>query len=111
MNKNIEKLIKLSKENPEMEIITTCNGDLECEEGIWFIGRISRIGKDYVWSDDERTFIDKTEITERLYEVLDGDCERWPDDYEITDADVEQEFKSLQKSGEIKEKIIIYIDV
>ena len=110
MDKNIEKLIRLSKENPRMEIITMVNWEVCCSDDYsWWLGMIQKVKKDFVWHDDEQVWLSKADIMDRLYDLMSDDIDRWPKGYEVTEEDAEEAFKALQNAGEVKEKIIIYI--
>jgi len=110
MNKKIEELIKLTKENPDMEITVMVETEV-CHDNsfAYWRGIIARIEIDTIWQPDETTFIGDEEITDEIYNNI---CDDLPDD--LTDDErqrfIEKEYKDYVKKGEIKKHIIIYIE-
>jgi hypothetical protein len=96
MDKQIENLIELAKENPTLEIklmvnYEVCAGD-DCT--YWMAG-ISSIEKTNYWNHNERVYIGEDEIKDEM------DCQ------EIS----EEEYAIMLKDGTIKEAIIVYVDI
>jgi hypothetical protein len=106
MNKHIETLIRLSKENPDIEIIPWVNWEVVCGDDYeYWKGEIEEIKKDYYYEDknEEGYTIGKKAIIEKRDEELLGSK-----DIELS---AEEDFQQLIKSGYVKEAIFIFIGV
>jgi len=107
----LKELVKLSEENPELEIIVMVNNEIVCEDWGYWRGEIGEIKKDFTWQEDERMYMSLAAIKEQLSESasFDPEFEELPDDK--FDLIIEKEIESKMQSGEIKEAIIIYIEL
>lgn len=107
----LKELVKLSEENPELEIIVMVNNEIVCEDWGYWRGEIGKIKKDFTWQEDERMYMSLSDIKEQLSESASFD----PEFEELTDDKfdliIEKEIESKMQSGEIKEAIIIYIEL
>jgi len=112
MNDKIKELVKLSEENPEMEIITMVNQEVVAgDDFAYWMGRIEKIEKGIYQHADERVYLDKDEIKDRIRYNAESEPEfenLSNDDFEKV---IDKEFDRLKDAGEIKEAIIIYIGV
>jgi hypothetical protein len=104
MNDKIKELIKLSEENPEMEIKIMVNQDVVAgDDFAYWMAEIENISKDIYWVKDEHVIIGENEISDEL------DLEA--DDVETAEDYIDKRFKELKESKDIKEAIIVYIGV
>jgi hypothetical protein len=97
MDDKIKELVKLSEENPEMEIFFMVDNEVVAGDdfGYWR-GELENVKKEIYWNyKEENIIIGEAAIEERMQY----------DDLE------DSEYESLKSSGEIKEAIIIYIGV
>lgn len=116
MNKNIQELIKLSTENPNLRIITMVDNEVFfTDEYKYCMGEIISIEKDIIYQPDEIVYIGEQDIYDQIHEDLQNDDsisdEIVEDDDERMEKLVDDEFKKLKDSGKIEEVIIIYIGV
>ena len=110
MDAQIEKLLEMAKQYPDLEIVCMVNYEVcASDECTWWLSHIYKIGKDVIWfdKDHERVWIGEDEIKDEMscQEIGYDGC---TDDTEtITDS----EYEKRKQSGEIFEAIIAYIDV
>lgn len=107
----IKQLIKLSEENPELEIIPMVYNEIVCEDWGYWRGEIGKIEKEFYWQDDERIYLNLDDIKEQLSESasFEPEFENMPD--EEFDLMIEKEIELKKQSGEIKEAIMVYIEL
>lgn len=107
MEKKLRELLDLVKENPDLPVkfMTACEvvGD---DYGYW-MGSIEQIKKTIYTSINERLYFDEDDIKEELCETIDDSV---TDEEEIEKL-LDIKFKEMEKSGEIEEAIIVYINV
>lgn len=112
MNKHIEKLIQLAKENPELKIKFIVNSDVvaDADSYRWWMGNISKIETDLCWFP-ECFYIGEADIIDQI----NYDMESEPEFEDLSDEEQEkilqEEFKRLEEIGEIKKAILVFIDV
>lgn len=111
MNKVIEKLLKVAQENPDLEIITMCDNDIFFGDYAWSVGSLVGVDVDYVFQDDEVSYIGEDDICDQLLCFLENDFEIIPEERKITEEDVENLFNKLLQSGDITKKIIVKVGV
>jgi hypothetical protein len=112
MNEEIKELIKLSTENPELEILTmvayeVCAGD----DHPYWMGEIEIVKKDVYLLINETVYIGKEDILNHVQDNLEFRPEYENLSDEEFDIMVNKEYDRLLQSGEIKEAIIVYIGV
>ena len=107
----LKELVKLSEENPALEIIVMVNNEIVCEDWGYWRGEIGDIKKDFTWQEDERMHMSMADIKEQLSEKasFDPEFEDLPDNK--FNLIIEKEIESKMQSGEIKEAIIVYIEL
>ena len=111
-NEKIKELVKLSEENPELEIITATYCDVVAEDWGYWVGKIKEIKKDYFWSKDETwTAGSKSDILDSLSDDLSDYPEYKDMDEKIYAEKVSEYFDYLVSEDKIKEAIIIYIEL
>lgn len=108
MNEQIEELIKLSKENPSLEIKPAVHYEVVGEDWGNWLGNINKIEKDFIYTLDDRWIAGYDDIIENIVEHL--DCDENLEYNEIEEI-AKKEFEEKLKSEQIKEAILIYIIV
>lgn len=111
MNDKIKKLIEISKENPELEIVCATHYEVVGEDWGYWHSVIKKIEVDYTWIIDDRWIIGEDSILEKIDEDV-----YYDDNLKIlSDKDskkiVNERFKQKILDGEIKKQIIIYIEL
>ena len=107
--KNTEELIKIIRENPELEIIPVTYWEVVCEDWGYWCGSINDVRVDYFYQDEERWYADKDDIMGRLYDKYEDDelCEDL-DKYDFNKF-IDNMFNSMVEAGKIKRAIIVFI--
>lgn len=111
---NIEKikeLLKFAEENPELEIIPMVDNEVCAEDSGYWRGLIGDIKKEFYYQDDEEMIISMENIKDHLVDKTsyNCECENMTDDK--FEEMIEKQIDHLKQSGEIKEAIIIYIEL
>ena len=109
INKQIETLLKLVKENPELEIISATHYDVCCEDWGYWIGKIEKVEIDYFFDCCDKWIIGKEETEIEIEEQYEKECQNLSD--EELNVFIDSKFKEFEKNGEIKKAIIIYIEL
>lgn len=109
-NEKIKELVKLSDENPELEIIPVTHCEVVAEDRGYWKGKIEKIEKGFFYEDGEKWRAgNKSDI---LDEIADDICD-YPEYENIPDKvfleKVEDRFDYLISESRIKEAIVIYI--
>jgi hypothetical protein len=110
-NKKIKELIKLSEENPELEIIPFCDSDIfGSDDFAYILSRIGDIAIDLIYEQKkgERVIIGNGEIYDYLYEMYAMESEQECSEF-TNDEVIKEQIEHLRMTGEIKEIIIVYI--
>ncbi len=111
-NDKIKELIKLSEENPELEIITMVNSEICADDDYsYWLGAIGEIQKDVYWHDEEKVYIGLSAIEDELEQnlAMDNEYAKLPDN-EFNKM-IEDEVERLKSTNEIREAIIVYIEL
>lgn len=118
MNEQIKKLIKLSTENPDMEIIPMTHYKVCCsDEYFYWRGEIECVSiHSYVNKKDEESIegtmiLGKDNILGYIFEDREKRFNIIGNTWEETKDQVEDMFEKLRKENQIKEAIFIYINV
>ena len=107
MNEKLKELVKLSTENPDLEIVCMVNSEVfKSDESTYWSCGISSVRIDDVYSDDESIYLDADDIIEQLRVELEDS----PLDGDAFDSAVEERFNKLVELGEIVKKIIVYLN-
>ena len=96
MNEKIQRLVDLSKEHPDAEIITAVDWEVVAEDWGYWKCEIKSVIYDYFYESDERWYHGKGEILNVL---------------ELEMDDYEELFGALVRQGKIKKAIIILLGV
>ena len=109
-NEKIKELIRLSEENPELEIIPATYYEVAGEDWGYWKGKIEKVAKEYFYDKDNSWVAgDRSEI---LDDISDNICD-YPEYENMPDKEflekVEERFNYLVSENKIKEAIIIYI--
>lgn len=94
---NINELIKLSKENPELKIVPMVDGELSGYEFSYYMGSWGKPEIDEVYHEDERIYFhsyDEDELIERQADLIFD--EKYPDRKQLTDAENKNVFKEAE---------------
>jgi hypothetical protein len=111
-SEKIKELVKLSAENPELDIIPMAASELCADDDHqYWMGSIGRIQKDIFWHNEETVYVGEDKISDQIRYNFenDADFEDMPDDE--FNLMIEKEIENRQASGEIKEAIIVYIEL
>jgi hypothetical protein len=110
MNEKLQELIKLSNENPELEIRVAVDSELYAgeEDYSWYLGRISAVEIVDIYTAEECIYLDEQIEDELEYEYsnnieIPGGCE--------VEEYVSVRTAELKESGEIRKAIVIKIGV
>lgn len=106
MNEQIEELIRLSKENPHLEIKPVVNYEIVDEDSLNWLGNINKIEKDFIYILYDRWICGYDDIIENIVEHLNCDENL---SYDEIEEIAKKEFEEKLKSDQIKEAILIYI--
>lgn len=108
-NEYIKQLIKLSEENPELEIKVEV--DSYCcpsEDFRYWLADFEKSKIDDYWEADDATVIGECEILDHIrYKYNDLDC--FPDDDEEQEKFIQDCYNELEAKGEIKKAIFVNI--
>ena len=111
-NEKIKELIKLSEENPELEILPMVNYEVCAgDDFTYWGGKIGEIDKAHVYETEEGTFLGYDQIVEHLAEELENNIDYDGISDDQIDTIVLQQYGIKKQSGEIKEVIIVYIEL
>jgi hypothetical protein len=103
--KDIEKLLQLKKENPEMEILFMVNDDVVCsDEFNYYKGSFEEIEKSFYVEINEFIYTNKDDLLDYLYFKFDQEEIETNDEYEKRIA---EKFNEIHQ----EEKIIIWVGV
>lgn len=110
MNEKINQLIKMSNENPELEIFTKVDNDLYSDDFGYSLGRIGKIEIHEYYCPCEKIYLD-----DEIYdELADSFCED-PAWRELSDSELEKkindELEKKRQSKEIDKAIFVEITV
>jgi hypothetical protein len=110
MNKPVQELFKLVSENPTLKIIAQVDSEVTAcgDDYSFYIGELGLAKIEYIYQDDDYSFIGEEDIQNHLEELLE---EEMGYENEKLVQEAENRFKELILSGEIEKKIIIYIGV
>lgn len=99
MSKHIKELIKLSKENPTLPIVTFTDTEVVASDDYssW-MGCIYRVYKDWICLTGDYNRIGEEDIRDYYADIED-----------LEDDAIDRQIKSLKESGDMYEAIIIYI--
>lgn len=106
----INELIKIKKENPELEIVTLVSVDVCDGDHPYTVGSVSKIEKDWYYLGHEVIHRGESNIKDYL-ESLISDCGHFcfAPKNEIDDF-IDRNFLKLKRNGAIKEVIYMFID-
>lgn len=109
-NEKIKELVRLSEENPELEIIPVTHYEVVAEDWGYWKGKIEKIEKGFFYEDEEKWKAgSKSDI---LDEIADDICD-YPEYENIPNKEflekVEDRFDYLFSENRIKQAIVIYI--
>lgn len=99
----IEELLKLKKENPELEIKFMVHYEVVGDGWVYWMGEIEKIEKGIYVEYGEKIFIDKDELEDRL------NVDFW--DINKTDEENEKIFEEQLSNIKINDAILIYVGV
>jgi hypothetical protein len=111
MNKKIKELVKLSSENPELEVIFMAYNEIVCEDYGYWKCEIKEVKIDFYCEKDDGTLLTYNDIFDNLYESASEIMESEGLDKKELTKIVENEIQEKKFSGEIREVIIVYLDV
>jgi hypothetical protein len=108
-NEHIKQLIKLSEENPELDIKAEVDSDcVPSEDFNCWLADFGKSKIDEYWEADDETVIGESEILDHIRYKYDGlDC--FPDDDEEQEKFIQDRYDKLKAKGEIKEAIFVEI--
>lgn len=113
-NEKIKELVKLSEENPELEIMFMTNHEVLGDDWGYWLGHISKVSKDDVWTNpnNDRMYWDSDSIEDEIFYSIEDNSVDYPEDMsnEAIDTEVKRLYKEYKESGEIKEAIVVFID-
>ena len=96
MNKCIEELIELSKENPELEIKFNISGDCNEDDNSWYVGDINFVKVDDYIEYDGIIYDDEESVKEMISDdfTVEEAAHLTPDEYlEL----IEKKFQELEQ--------------
>jgi hypothetical protein len=109
MDKNIERLIELAKENPTLEIVHMVDYEVcASDECTYWMCHILSVKKGVYWYSDDRVYIGEEEIKDEMACQEIGYPDETDDDAEL-ERITDSEYNKRLASGEIVEAIIIYL--
>ena len=109
MDKKIERLIELAKENPTLEIVHMVDYEVcASDECTYWMCHITGVQKDVYWMSDERIYIGEDRIKDEMAGQEIGYSDETDDDDEL-ERITDSEYNKRLASGEIVEAIIIYL--
>lgn len=108
MNKKLEKLIKLTKENPELEIFSKVHQDLFSDDWCWGLGSFGDCKIHEYYCLCEKIFLDD-QIIDELATQFESDPESELLSEEEFDNVINKEIDNKRKCGEIKKAIFVEI--
>jgi hypothetical protein len=113
MNKKIKELIKLSIENPDLEIKIMVNEEVvPGDDHTYWMAEISKIEKEVYWIKDDQVFIGDDDICDyiALDYVDNGNLDK--EDRSIDEDNfIDRRYTELKVAGEIEDAIIVYVEV
>lgn len=110
MNKNIEKLLKLSQENPELEILCRVEDEIFSGEYGWYLANICNVEINEYYTPNETVFIDNKIIDQIACEEEDKEEYELAQDEDF-DNIINKIYEEKKKNGEIKKAIFITISL
>jgi hypothetical protein len=100
--KDIEKLLQLKKENPDMDVIFKCDEDIfVCDET--FMATFTMVEKSFYAEYGEKYFLNRDDLSDAIYDDI-----FMPED--LTDDEIDDLTATKIKEIE-QEKIIIWVGV
>lgn len=115
MTENIQKLIDLAKEHPDLPIVAMVDGEVVCGDdyGRWVAGFGSVELGEYVLFDD-RFFEDREDFKERYYDYYDDElCNRFGYEPSINEFSLRNGYctqEQLMKNKENEKRLDEYLD-
>lgn len=110
MNEKIKELIEISKNNPDLEILTKVDNDLHSDDFGWNLGIIGKIEINEYWCPCERIYLD-----DEIYDELADSFSNEPESEGLSDLEfkevIELEIEKKRKSKEIDKAIFVEITV
>jgi hypothetical protein len=101
---DIEKLLQLKKENPDMGILCMVDEDIFTGDWGFYQGKVFKIEKSFCADYNERIYFDKNDLFDELYCQIDQNKNELDIDYEKR---ICSEFDKIKR----EEKIIIWVGV
>lgn len=85
MNEKIKELIEISKNNPDLEILTKVDNDLHSDDFRWNLGIIGKIEINEYWCPCEKIYLD-----DEIYDELADSFYEDPAWRELSDSELEK---------------------
>jgi len=109
MNQHIENLILVTKENPELPIITATYHDVIAEDWGYWCGSIEQVKVDFFYLSDERWYAGEEDIKDTLADILHQNEYYASLTKEKFNLELNTKFNTMITEGKIKKAIIIFI--
>lgn len=110
MNDNIKKLMKLSEENPNLDIIPKVDYEICVSDDFsWWAGSFGNSNIDYYYVPNDCFIIGEDEIIDYLEDLYCDDFTHMSD--ESYGSLIKHKYETLLKDGEIKQAIFVDINV
>ncbi|MGF7045747.1 hypothetical protein J2T13_000207 [Paenibacillus sp. DS2015] len=103
---NINELLKLIQENPDLPIVPMVDGDLGGDDFGYYMGKWGKAEIDEVYHEDERIYFrsdDEEELEEKIYFRLESENPAWSDSY--------SEEKAKEAMAEIEWEKVITVNI
>ena len=105
---NINTLLQLIKENPELPILPMVATEAVCDDSFsYWMAKWGRAKVDKYWCDDERVYSYNENFDSLVDEWIDDNYEDYPN---FTDEELQKKAESVINGYEWVEAIIVYID-
>lgn len=106
----IQQLIKLITENPDLEVVAKIDSEVifAGDDFSWYMGIFGNSEIDFIYDAEENILIGRENVCDHIAEEL-MDREGWEDDKLEEETDLE--FERLLINGKVKKKIIVHVGV
>ena len=104
---NIEKLMQLAKENPNLPIIPLVDSEIVADDGYnWWMGSFGNVELGSYYVSKDRVYWDLDDLTEK---ILDDHCcdDKWE---KLSDEETVKKAENIAKR-KMKPAIIVYIEL
>jgi len=112
MDEKVKQLLDLVKENPDMELMFMTSYEVcGSDDHLYWKGNIEKIKKAVYWNYGETIKTGEEDIKEIIYENFSSDSELDSFGDKELEFLTDQEYELMKARGEVKEAIIVYLNL